>query len=60
MCIVCGLVADATDRPFPTCHCGKRRYCDEACQAKDWFEGTEYSRPHSETCKSRYLYLEGS
>ena len=39
--------------PFPTCACGKRRYCGEACQAKDWAEG------HAKECASGYLYLEG-
>ena len=52
-CVVCARVAEDTDRPFPTCHCGKRRYCGEACQVKDW-----YAR-HAKTCKSGYLYLEG-
>ena len=53
-CDVCGLKADACDRPFPTCHCGKRRYCGEACQAEDWAAG------HARTCASGYLYLEDS
>ena len=52
-CDVCGLKADATDPPLPTCHCGKRRYCGEECQAKDWAAG------HAKTCKSGYLYLDG-
>ena len=53
-CDVCDAVADAADRPFPTCHCGKRRYCGEACQTQDWAAG------HAEECASGYLYLEGS
>ena len=44
-------MADAADRPFPTCACVSRRYCGEACQAEDWAAG------HSETCASGYLHL---
>ena len=60
MCVVCGRFAENSDPPFPRCHCGKRIYCGEECQAKDWVVDTEYARPHSETCASGYLYLEGS
>ena len=59
-CDVCGVQGDLKDPPFPTCHCGEWRYCGEACQAEDWAAGTRYSLPHSETCKSGYLYREGS
>ena len=52
-CDVCGAVADAADRPFPTCACVSRRYCGEACQAEDW------AARHAKTCASGYLYLEG-
>ena len=52
-CVVCARVAEDTDRPAPTCHCGRRRYCGEECQAKDWAAG------HAKTCKSGYLYLDG-
>ena len=61
-CLVCGLEAADSDRPFPSCHCGERYYCGEACQAEDWVNGilvgTVRSRPHSETCASGYLYRE--
>ena len=49
----CSHLAEDTDPPLPTCHCGKRRYCGEECQAKDWAAG------HAKTCKSGYLHLEG-
>ena len=59
LCVLCGRMAADSDPPFPTCYCGERRYCGEACQVRDWFDGTARSRPHSETCASGYLYLEG-
>ena len=60
LCVLCGRMAADSDPPFPTCYCGERRYCGEACQVRDWFDGTARSRPHSETCASGYLYREGS
>ncbi len=59
MCVVCQRRAPVPDPPIPRCHCGKRYYCGEACQAEDWAAGTRYSLPHSETCASGYLYLDG-
>ena len=53
-------MGEADVPPFPTCACGKRRYCGEECQATDWTEGTRYSPPHAQKCASGYLYLEGS
>ena len=52
-CVVCSNHVEAPEPPLPTCHCGKRRYCGEECQAKDWAAG------HAKTCKSGYLHLEG-
>ena len=52
-CDLCGAIAADSDPPFPTCHCGRRRYCGEECQAKDWAAG------HARKCKSGYLYLQG-
>ena len=61
LCVVCGTMTDKADTPFPTCDCGERRYCGKACQIRDWTAGTAEThwRPHSETCASGYLYLEG-
>ena len=54
MCDICGAFAGDDQPSFPVCGaCGKRRYCGEACQVKDW-----YAR-HAKTCKSGYLYLDG-
>ena len=64
-CVVCGASRKYSDPPFPVCACGERCYCDERCQEIDWQVGTARStitarsRPHSETCASGYLYLEG-
>ncbi len=55
-CVVCG--REAEEELFPGCDCGRRCYCGEACQAEDWAAGTAFSRPHSETCASGYLYLD--
>ena len=52
-------MTDKADTPFPTCDCGERRYCGKACQIRDWTAGTDTWGPHSETCASGYLYLEG-
>ena len=43
-------MADAADRPFPTCACVSRRYCGEACQAEDWAAG------HAQTCASGHTW----
>ena len=53
-CVVCTSRVLDIEPPLPTCHCGKRRYCGEECQAKDWAAG------HAQKCASGYLYLEGS
>ena len=55
-CVVCG--REAEEELLPGCDCGRRCYCGEACQAEDWAAGTAFSRPHSETCASGYLYLD--